>query len=106
MFGYTIDLGELAKCRKMIEDHAECFGNIGVELGPEDPNPLWLGTLPAATNLATACRNLHTAARAQFSAAEEFLNGVAHELGEEGQSIGDTELANVATLRRTCTTLR
>ena len=103
MLGYTIDLDELARYRKLIEDHATRFGNIGVELGPEDANPSWLGTLPAATKLAGVCRDLHVAARTQFSAAQEWLRRVAQELGEGG--LQETELENVAAFQRLRTTL-
>jgi len=103
---YSIDLDELALCRKLFEDHAESFGNIGRELGPEDSNPSWLGTLPAATKLARASQDLHMAARTQFSAAQEFLRGVAQELGENGQGTTEAEFANVEALQRARTKLR
>jgi len=105
MYGYSIDADELAACRKLIEDHAESFGNIGVELGPEDSNPSWLGTLPSGTNLATACRNLHAAARAEFSAAQEFLLSVGRELGEGGRNRNETEFANVEAIQSVRTKL-
>jgi hypothetical protein len=69
---YTVEPDELTWCRKLIEHHAEDFGNIGVGLGPEDSNPSWFGSLPAATKLAGLSRDLHVAARTQFFAAQEF----------------------------------
>jgi hypothetical protein len=106
MLGYTIDLDELARCRKLIDDHAESFGKIGLGLGPDDSSPSWVGAPPAASRAARASRDLHMASRTQFSAAQEFLRRVAQELGGVGLRTTETELANVAALRRVSTTLR
>jgi hypothetical protein len=102
---YTIDLDELARCRKLIEDHAESFGSLGAMLGAEDSKPSW-GEPPAAIEAARASHDLHMAARTQFSAAQEFLHRVAKELGSDGRRTTETELANVDALRKVWATLR
>jgi len=99
MQGFIVDLDELAWCRKIVQDQAEQFDGIAAGLGPNDVNASLLGTLPAATKLARASQDLHTAARAEFSAAQEFLGSVGQGLGEEGRSTSETEIGNADALR-------
>jgi hypothetical protein len=106
MLGYTVDLDELARCRKLVEDHAESFGIKFSELRPENLMPSWSGAPPAAAKVVGASHDLHVAARTEFSAAQEFLRRIAQELSHEGARITDTELSNAAALQRLSTTLR
>jgi len=100
MQGFTVDLDELASCRRLIQDYARDFGSVGAGLGLCDVDTSLFGTLPAATKLARACQDLHTAAADQFSAAHEFLGRVAQGLGEGCRRTTETEIANADAMKR------
>ena len=57
------------------------------------------GTLPVAIQLAGAFRDLHAAASAQLSAAQQFLGSVGDGLGNTGLRIVQTEISNANALK-------
>jgi hypothetical protein len=95
----SVDLEELDRCRKVIQDQAEEFGGMSGGLAARDVAPSSFGALPAAIRLAQASQDLHAAAGAQLSAAHNFLGSVGIGLYNEGQRTSQTESSNVNALK-------
>jgi hypothetical protein len=99
MQGFAVDLDELDRYRRIVQDHAERFRNIGSGLTANDVNESSFGTLRAATELARVSQDLHAAVRAQCAAAEGFLSNVGRGVSDVSERTNQTEVSNTVALR-------
>jgi hypothetical protein len=97
MQGFTVDLGELERCRRVLQAQADKFDEINSQLAGHGDTSSF-GRLPASARLAASVNALHTTAKSQLSAAQQFLSDAARGLGDVGHRSGQTDITNAANL--------
>ncbi len=96
MNGFTIDLAELERCQKIIQDLAGEFGGVSDEFAVGDVDNSLFGALPAGAGLARVVKDIHAAAGDHLLAAHEFLHDVGQRLSDARQRLSSTEDSNAA----------